>query len=117
VVEKGGVERFNMDWIFIDNGSWNMGLEEHAQTFAEINECGLLSDEDRKYLIKRGILKPASVKSDICCPDCGSPISKDVIQKISELIFESIYRDREKHTNLLPSKPSSVIEHDSIMFR
>jgi hypothetical protein len=93
-----------------------MGIEEYAQTFEEIDKCGLFSDEDRKYLIERGILKPQSEKSAICCSDCGSPLSKDVIKKISEFVIEAIYIDRERYSKLIPSKPSSNIEHDSIMF-
>jgi hypothetical protein len=96
-----------------------MGLEKYAETFKEIDKYGLLSEEDRNYLIERGILGRQEKKSDICCPNCGSNLPTEIIQKISEMVIEAIYKDREKYAKRVFTKTpnDSFDERDSIMFR
>jgi hypothetical protein len=95
-----------------------MGLEEHAQTFKEIDKYGLFSEEDRNYLVERGILKPRKAKQDLCCPNCSAPLPEEFIKKITDLLLLAIQKDSEKYAKKICSNGSikAVEETDSIMF-
>jgi hypothetical protein len=95
-----------------------MGLEEYTETFREIDEYGLLTDEDREYLIKKGILKSKKEEPDLCCPNCKAPIPRELISRISDHLLEAIYRDREKYAKILFENSSDEYfkETESIMF-
>ncbi len=93
-----------------------MSLEEYAETFREIDRYGLLSEEDRGYLVEKGILEPRRI--NLCCPSCGEELSRDIIYKVIDLFLEGVYKDREKYDNLLQLKPpNNQKDHDSMMFR
>jgi hypothetical protein len=95
-----------------------MSLEEHTQTFKEIDKYGLFSEEDRNYLVERGILEPRKAKPDLCCPNCNTPLTEEFIKKITYLLLSAIHRDSEKYAKILCSSDSKkfIEESDSIMF-
>ncbi len=94
-----------------------MGLEDYRETFVEMDGCGLFSEDDRRYLVDRGILESKRSKTDISCPSCGSPLPKELIQRIASLLIESIHRDRDRLAGSISQSKPVVSEHDSMMFR
>jgi len=95
-----------------------MALEKYVETFREMDGCGVLSDEDRRYLVGRGILEPRKVKTEVSCPSCGSPLPKELIQRIASLLIESLHSDRARLSESISKCKSVAVEHhDSMMFR
>ncbi|GBE18413.1 hypothetical protein BMS3Abin16_01013 [archaeon BMS3Abin16] len=94
-----------------------MALEKYVETFREMDGCGILSEEDRRYLVGRGILEPKNVKTNLSCPSCGSPLPKELIQRIASLLIESISRDRNRLAASISQSKPVPSEHDSMMFR
>lgn len=97
-----------------------MSLEAYKDTFLEIDKYGLLTSEDRDYLVKRGILKPRGMGSTgISCPNCSHNLSEEVLKKVLDIFLEAVEEDKDRYIRILTSKGlnNHPRDHDSMMFR
>lgn len=95
-----------------------MDLEEYADIFIDIDDHGFLTEADRDYLVKRGILKRKMAGHDVTCPNCKSPLPEALIRRIIDLLVDEISSNRENFVKSLSEslgKPSDKSE--SMMYR